>query len=58
MPQRFSSEQEDNMTTNEHNGHLPATPIDVEPTGRQRAAHELAAAFGAAGRDRLGGSGG
>ena len=49
MPQRFSSEQEDNMTTNEHNGHLPATPIDVEPTGRQRAAHELAAAFGTAG---------
>ena len=37
------------MTTNEHNGHLPATPIDVEPTGRQRAAHELAAAFGTAG---------
>ena len=30
-------------------GHLPATPIDVEPTDRQRAAHELAAAFGAAG---------
>ena len=49
MPQRFSSEKEDNMTTNEHNGHLPATPIDVEPTGRQRAAHELAAAFGTAG---------
>ena len=37
------------MTTNDHNGHLPATPIDVEPTIRQLAAHELAAAFGAAG---------
>ena len=37
------------MTTNEHNGHLPATPIDVEPTGRQRAAHELVEAFGIAG---------
>ena len=37
------------MTTNDQNGHLPATPIDVEPTDRQRAAHELAAAFGAAG---------
>ena len=33
------------MTTNEHNGHLPATPIDVEPTIRQLAAHELAVAF-------------
>ena len=33
------------MTTNGHNGHLPATPIDVEPTIRQMAAHELAAAF-------------
>ena len=30
------------MTTNDHNGHLPATPIDVEPTVRQLAAHELA----------------
>ena len=37
------------MTTNDQNGHLPATPIDVEPTDRQRAAHELAAAFGASG---------
>ena len=37
------------MTTNDQNGHLPATPIEVEPTDRQRAAHELAAAFGAAG---------
>ena len=37
------------MTTNDQNGHLPATPIDVEPTARQRAAHELTAAFGAAG---------
>ena len=37
------------MTTNDQNGHLPATPIDVEPTDRQRAAHELSAAFGAAG---------
>ena len=37
------------MTTNDYNGHLPATPIEVEPTDQQRAAHELAAAFGAAG---------
>lgn len=37
------------MTTNDQNGHLPASPIDVEPTDRQRAAHELAASFGAAG---------
>ena len=37
------------MTTNDHNGHLPATPIEVEPTDQQRAAHELAAAFSAAG---------
>ena len=37
------------MTTNEHNGHLPATRIDVEPTDRQRAAHELAAALDAPG---------
>ena len=36
------------MTTNDHNGHLPATPIDVEPTVRQQAAHQLAAAFNAA----------
>lgn len=33
------------MTTNEHNGHLPASRIDVEPTERQRAAHALAAAL-------------
>ena len=33
------------MTTNDHNGHLPATPIDVEPTVRQMAAHELLTAF-------------
>jgi Mrp family chromosome partitioning ATPase len=33
------------MTTNDHNGHLPATPIDVEPTIRQMAAHELLAAL-------------
>jgi len=38
------------MTTNEHNGHLPATPIDVEPTVRQLAAHELLAAFNDAGK--------
>ena len=37
------------MTTDNQNGHLPATPIEVEPTDRQRAAHELAAAFSAAG---------
>ena len=37
------------MTTNDQNGHLPATPIDVEPTNRQRAAHELVEAFGIAG---------
>ena len=37
------------MTTNDQNGHLPATPIDVEPTDRQRAAHELVEAFGIAG---------
>ena len=29
------------MTTNDYNGHLPATPIEVEPTDQQRAAHEL-----------------
>ena len=33
---------ENAMTTNDQNGHLPATPIDAEPTDRQRAAHELA----------------
>ena len=38
------------MTTNDHNGHLPATPIDVEPTVRQLAAHELLAAFNDAGK--------
>ena len=43
------------MTTNDQNGHLPATPIDVEPTDRQRAAHELAAAFGRCRRGRLDG---
>ena len=36
------------MTTNEQNGHLAASRIEVEPTDRQRAAHELAEAFGAA----------
>ena len=45
------------MTTDNQNGHLPATPIEVEPTDRQRAAHELVEAFGIAGeidwRDRL-----
>ena len=38
------------MTTNDHNGHLPATPIDVEPTIRQLAAHELLAALSDAGK--------
>ena len=42
------------MTTNDHNGHLPATPIEVEPTDQQRAAHELAAAFRRCRRSRLG----
>ena len=37
------------MTTNDQNGHLPATPIDAEPTDRQRAAHELVEVFSAAG---------
>ena len=44
------------MTTNDQNGHLPATPIDVEPTNRQRAAHELVEAFRNCWRDRLDGS--
>ena len=30
------------MTADNQNGHLPATPIEVEPTARQRAAHALA----------------
>lgn len=33
------------MTADNQNGHLPATPIEVEPTERQRAAHELAEAL-------------
>ncbi|MYC08209.1 MAG: AAA family ATPase [Chloroflexi bacterium] len=37
------------MTTNSTNGHLAANRIEVEPTDRQRAAHELAEAFVAAG---------
>ena len=37
------------MTTDSENGYLPATPMEIEPTDRQRAAHELAAAFSAAG---------
>ena len=37
------------MTTNNPNGHLAASHIEVEPTFRQRVAHELAEAFGAAG---------
>ena len=37
------------MTTDNQNGHLPATPIEIEPTDRQRAAHELATAFSATG---------
>ena len=37
------------MTTNEQNGHLVASRIEVEPTDRQRAAHELVEAFGIAG---------
>ena len=37
------------MTTNEQNGHLVANRIEVEPTDRQRAAHELVEAFGIAG---------
>ena len=32
------------MTTHD-NGHLPATPIEIEPTASQRAAHELVAAL-------------
>ena len=38
------------MTTNEQNGHLAASRIEVEPTDYQRAAHALAEAFGAAGK--------
>ncbi len=37
------------MTTNGHSGDLAAGRIEVEPTDRQRAAYDLAAAFGAAG---------
>ena len=37
------------MTTDNPNGHLAASRIEVEPTDRQRAAHELAEAFGVAG---------
>ena len=37
------------MTTNDQNGHLPATPIDMEPSDRQRASTELVAAFDAVG---------
>ena len=37
------------MTTNEQNGHLAASRIEVEPTDRQRAAHKLVEAFGIAG---------
>ena len=37
------------MTTNEQNGHLVASRIEVEPTDRQRAAHNLVEAFGIAG---------
>ena len=37
------------MTTNEQNGHLMASRIEVEPTDRQRAAHKLLEAFGIAG---------
>ena len=33
------------MTTNDHNGHLAASRIDVEPTELQRAAYALAEAF-------------
>ena len=36
------------MTTN-NNGHLSATPIDIEPTASQRAAHELVTALTASG---------
>ena len=36
------------MTTHD-NGHLPATPIEIEPTASQRAAHELVAALTASG---------
>lgn len=35
--------------TNNYNGHLPASQIYIEPTDRQRAAHELAAALHAVG---------
>ena len=38
------------MTTDSQNGNLPATSIDVEPTVRQLAAHELLAAFNTAGK--------
>ena len=34
------------MTTNGHSGDLAATHIEIEPTDRQRAANNLAAAFG------------
>jgi hypothetical protein len=34
------------MTTNEHNGHLAASRIEVEPTELQRAGYALAEAFG------------
>ena len=37
------------MTTNEQNGHLVASRIEVEPTDHQRAAHKLVEAFGIAG---------
>ena len=37
------------MMTDSTNGHLAANRIEVEPTDRQRAAHELAEAFVAAG---------
>lgn len=37
------------MTTDSTNGHLAANRIEIEPTDRQRAAHELAEAFVAAG---------
>ena len=36
------------MTPDNQNGHLPP-PLEIEPTDRQCAAHELAAAFSAAG---------
>ena len=37
------------MTTNGHSGDLAASRIEVEPSERQRAAHELATAFGTSG---------